>query len=43
MRKIILPPSLPINLLVKECMCFYCHLTLSVRNRLIYRCFKSVG
>ena len=28
--------------LVKECVCFYCHLTLFVRNNLIYRCFKSV-
>ena len=28
--------------LVNECVCFYCHLTLFVRNKLIYRCFKSV-
>gem|GEM_PF-149350 len=28
--------------LVKECVCFYCHLTLFVRNKLIFRCFKSV-
>ena len=27
---------------VKECVCFYCHLTLFVRNKLIYRGFKSV-
>ena len=27
---------------VKECVCFYCHLTLFVRNNLIYRCFKCV-
>ena len=27
---------------VKECVCFYCHLTLFMRNRLIHRCFKSV-
>ena len=27
---------------VKECMCFYCHLTLFVCNKLIYRGFKSV-
>ena len=29
-------------LLINECVCFYCHLTLFVRNKLIYRCFKSV-
>ena len=28
--------------LVKECVYFYCHLTLFVRNKLIYRGFKSV-
>ena len=28
--------------LVKECVRFYFHLTLFVRNRLIYRGFKSV-
>ena len=33
---------LPVCLLVKECVCFYCHLTLFMRNKLIYRCFKSV-
>ena len=33
---------LPVSPLVKECVCFCCHLTLFVRNRLIYRCFKSV-
>ena len=33
---------LPVNLLVKECVCFYCHLTLFARNKLIHRCFKSV-
>jgi hypothetical protein len=33
---------LPVIPLVKECMSFYCHLTLFVRNKLIYRCFKSV-
>ena len=27
---------------VKECVCFYCHLTLFVRNKLIYKGFKSV-
>ena len=35
-------PPLPVCLLVKECVCFYCHLTLFMRNKLIYRCFKSV-
>ena len=34
--------SLPVIPHVKECVCFYCHLTLFVRNKLIYRCFKSV-
>ena len=28
--------------LVKECVCFYCHLTLFIRNKLIFRYFKSV-
>ena len=28
--------------LVKECMCFYCYLTLFVCNKLIHRRFKSV-
>jgi hypothetical protein len=23
-------------------VCFYCHLTLFMRNKLIHRCFKSV-
>ncbi len=27
---------------VKECVCFCCHLTLFMRNKLIHRCFKSV-
>ena len=34
--------SLPVIPHVKECVCFYCHLTLFMRNRLIHRCFKSV-
>ena len=34
--------SLPVYLHVKECVCFYCHLTLFMRNRLIHRYFKSV-
>ena len=34
--------SLPVIPHVKECVCFYCHLTLFVRNKLIYRRFKSV-
>ncbi len=34
--------SLPVIPHVKECVCFCCHLTLFVRNKLIYRCFKSV-
>ena len=34
--------SLPVIPHVKECVCFYCHLTLFIRNKLIYRCFKSV-
>ena len=33
---------LPVIPLIKECVRFYCHLTLFVRNRLIYRGFKSV-
>ena len=33
---------LPVIPHVKECVCFYCHLTLFVRNKLIHRCFKSV-
>ena len=32
----------PVCLLINECVCFYCHLTLFVRNKLIYKCFKSV-
>ena len=34
--------SLPVIPHVKECVCFYCHLTLFMRNKLIHRCFKSV-
>ena len=34
----VLPVSLPIN----ECMYFYCHLTLFVRNKLIYNGSESV-
>jgi hypothetical protein len=33
---------LPVIPLVKECVRFYCHLTLFVRNKLIHRDFKSV-
>ena len=33
---------IPVLPLVKECVCFYCHLTLFMRNKLIYRRFKSV-
>ena len=33
---------LPVIPHVKECVCFYCHLTLFVRNKLIHRTFKSV-
>ena len=33
---------LPVSLLVKESVYFYCHLTLFVRNKLIDRGFKSV-
>ena len=29
-------------LLINECVCFYCHLTQFVRNKLIYKDFKSV-
>ena len=34
--------SIPVCLLINECVCFYCHLTLFVRNKLIYKGFKSV-
>ena len=34
--------SLPVIPHVKECVCFYCHLTLFMRNKLIHRGFKSV-
>ena len=34
--------TLPVIPLVKECVFFYCHLTLFMRNKLIYRGFKSV-
>ena len=34
--------SLRVIPLIKESVCFYCHLTLFMRNKLIYRCFKSV-
>ena len=33
---------LAVCLHVKESVCFYCHLTLFVRNKLIFRCFKCV-
>ena len=33
---------LPVIPHVKECVCFYCHLTLFMCNKLIHRCFKSV-
>ena len=33
---------LPVIPHVKECVCFYCHLTFFVRNKLIHRTFKSV-
>ena len=33
---------LPVIPLIKECMRFYCHLTLFMRNNLIHRDFKSV-
>ena len=34
--------AFPISPLVKECLYFYCHLTLFVRNKLKYIDFKSV-
>ena len=34
--------SLPVIPHVKECVCFYCHLTLFARNKLIFRYFNSV-
>ena len=34
--------SFPVTPLIKECVCFYCHLTLFARNKLIYKGFKSV-
>ena len=34
--------TLPVIPLIKESVCFYCHLTLFMRNKLIYRRFKSV-
>ena len=34
--------SIPVCLLINECVCFYCHLTLFVRNKLIYKGFKSL-
>ena len=34
--------ALPVIPLVKESVCFYCHLTLFVHNKLIIRYFKSV-
>ena len=34
--------SLPVIPHVKECVCFYCHLTLFMRNKLIHRGFNSV-
>ena len=34
--------SLPVIPLIKECMCFYFHLTLFMRNKLIFNGFKSV-
>ena len=33
---------IPVIPLVKECVCFYCHLTLFMHNKLIIRYFKSV-
>ena len=33
---------LPVIPLIKECVCFYCHLTLFMRNKLIFKGFKSV-
>ena len=38
-HKYLLPP---VCLLVKESACFYCHLTLFARNKLIHKGFKSV-
>ena len=34
--------TLPVIPLIKESACFYYHLTLFMRNKLIYRRFKSV-
>ena len=34
---------LPVIPLIKESVCFYCHLTLFMRNKLIFNGFKSVG
>ena len=34
--------TLPVIPLIKESVYFYCHLTLFMRNKLIYRRFKSV-
>ena len=34
--------TLPVIPLIKESACFYCHLTLFIRNKLIYRRFKGV-
>ena len=34
--------SLPVIPHVKECVCFYCYLTLFARNKLIHKGFKSV-
>ena len=34
--------ALAVTPLVKECVHFYCHLTLFAHNKLIHRCFKSV-
>ena len=33
---------LALSPLVKECVCFYCHLTLFMRNKLIHKGFKGV-
>ena len=33
---------LPVRPPINECACFFCHLTLFARNKLIYRGFKSV-
>ena len=32
----------PVTPLINECVCFYCHLTLFARNKLISKGFKSV-